>query len=191
MIPGPEGEGRNARSSPCYSYITPIIFLQRGSTMSIIRVINNDYKYYNTDAKEKTIEYILNPKKTKSGFIGGVAVSAVCPAESMMFISEHFNKTDGVQLRHYVISFDKGEINKPKIANDIACRVSAYIGQQYQIVFAVHEDEENLHIHFVANTVSYIDGHRYRGTYAEFYEMINYISNVLSLYKIKNLMYVK
>ncbi len=159
--------------------------------MSIIRVLNNDYKYYNTDAKEKTIEYILNPKKTKSGFIGGIGVSDICPAESMMLVSEYFNKADGVQLRHYVISFDKSELKNPKIANDIACKISTYIGRLYQVVFAVHQDEENLHIHFVANTVSYIDGHRYRGTYSEFYEMMNYITNVLSFYKINNLMYVK
>lgn len=159
--------------------------------MSIIKVINNNYKYTNIDAKEKAIRYILKPHKTKHGYVGGVAVSALCPAESMMLVSDHFNKTDGVQLRHYVISFDQSEVNNPNIANDIAIKISAYIGQLYQIVFAVHEDEENLHIHFVVNTVSYIDGRRYGGTHQEFNEMMKYISNVLRSYRINKFMYVK
>ena len=159
--------------------------------MSIIRVINTNHKYYNIDAKEKAIDYILNPNKTKHGFVGGVAVSAVCPAESMMLVSEHFNKNDGVQLRHYVISFEHSEVRNPKIANDIAVKISAYIGQLYQVVFAIHEDEENLHIHFIVNTVSYIDGRRYGGTHQEFSEMMNYISNVLRSYRINTFMYVK
>lgn len=159
--------------------------------MSIINVINGTNKYYNTDAKENTIEYILDFNKAKHGFVGGVGVSETCPAQSMMLVSEHFNKTDGVQLRHYVVSFDKSELKNPKIANDIACKISAYIGQLYQVVFAVHENKENLHIHFVVNTVSYIDGRRYGGTHQEFNEMMNYISIILRNYRIYKFMYVK
>ena len=98
--------------------------------MSIIKVINGTNKYYNTDAKEDTIEYILDPAKTKHGYVGGVAISAICPAQSMMLVSERFNKTNGVQLRHYVISFAQSEVRNPKIANDIAVKISAYIAQE-------------------------------------------------------------
>ena len=42
--------------------------------MSIIRVINNDYKYYNTDAKEKTIEYILNTETEKLDIYLNIAI---------------------------------------------------------------------------------------------------------------------
>ena len=159
--------------------------------MSIIKVINGTNKYYNTDAKVDAIEYILDPVKAKHGYVGGVAISAICPAQSMMLVSERFNKSDGVQLRHYVISFAQSEVRNPKIANDIACKISAYIGQLYQNVFAVHENEENLHIHFVVNTVSYADGRRYGGTHQEFNEMMNYISIVLRYYRIYKFMYVK
>lgn len=157
--------------------------------MSIIKVINGNGKYYNTDAKENAINYILKPHKVKHGYVGGVGVSDVCPAESMQLVSEIYNKTSGVQLRHYVVAFEAVELTNPKTAFEIACRIATYIGKTYQIVFAVHEDKDHLHIHFVANTVSYIDGRKYRGTYAEFFEMKSHISKVLKAYGIKTLMY--
>lgn len=45
----------------------------------------------------------------------------------------------------------------------IALRISVYYGCSYQIVFGVHTDTEKIHIHFIMNTVSFIDGTMYSG----------------------------
>lgn len=38
-----------------------------------------------------------------------------------------------------------------------------YYSSRYQIVFGVHTDTRNIHIHFIMNTVSYVDGMMYSG----------------------------
>ena len=65
-----------------------------------------------------------------------------------------------------------------------------YLGKEYQAIYAVHENTESLHIHIVMNSVSYIDGHRYRGTKAEHYEFMDFLRNVLIYYGITKLQYI-
>lgn len=158
--------------------------------MSILRVLNGKNKYKNIDAKNNLISYMLNPYKAVHGYVGGVGVSPECPAQSMELVSETFHKTDGVQLRHYVLSFKPCELSDPQKANQIACEVAAYIGREYQIVFAVHENTEHIHIHFAANSVSYISGNRYRGTRKEFFTLKNAIRHILEKYGIYRLEYI-
>ncbi len=63
-------------------------------------------------------------------------------------------------------------------------QIAAYYAHRYQIVFGVHENTENLHIHFVFNTVSFVDGLKYNNmdklnayvnkTYNEYTENVQY-----------------
>lgn len=64
------------------------------------------------------------------------------------------------------------------------------MGAEYQTVSAVHEDKQHLHIHTVINSVSYVDGHRYRGTKQEFYTMKDQVRQILRRYGIDRLDYV-
>lgn len=158
--------------------------------MAKLKAANQKGKYFDLDAKADTIAYLLNPYKAKHGYIGGVGVSPECPAESMEIVSEAFGKSEGVQVRHYIIAFSEGEVKAPQIANKIAQQIAAYIGREYQVVYAVHENKPDLHIHMIVNTVSYVDGHRWRGTKAEFYHLINAIRAILRQFHIQRLDYV-
>ena len=55
--------------------------------MSTFKMVYND-NYNNTEIKKNSIEYILNPFRAISGYVGGVGVSPECPAESMQLVSE-------------------------------------------------------------------------------------------------------
>ena len=48
-------------------------------------------------------------------------------------------------------------------ADSIAKRVCGYYADRYQIVYGIHEDTDNLHIHIVFNCTSFVDGKQYRG----------------------------
>lgn len=55
---------------------------------------------------------------------------------------------------------------------------------KYQIVAAVHEDREHLHIHFGMNTTSYCDGSKYHGTKKDYYDFIRYMDDLTAPYGI-------
>ncbi len=101
-----------------------------------------------------------------------------------------YGKNSGIKLRHFIISFAPFEKVSPEKANEIGKVATSYFGREYQAVYAVHESTDNLHIHIVINSVSYIDGHRYGGTKKEFYAFKNYMERVLQQFGIHSLIYV-
>lgn len=46
----------------------------------------------------------------------------------------------------------------------------------------VHEDTDNIHIHFVMNTVSFVDGLKYSGGYDDLYNLTNYVNKIYKEY---------
>lgn len=158
--------------------------------MAILKVPNRKGKYFDPNTKEDLISYITRSSKTPSGFINSVGVDTNAPAKSMLDVAEQYGKTKGVQARHFILSFSPREVSSPKTANEIAMDLIAYLGEEYQCIYAVHEDTDQLHIHIIMNSISYLDGHRYRGSKAEFYQLTNTIKQLLRPYHIRTLQYV-
>ena len=67
----------------------------------------------------------------------------------------------------------------PFVAYQIAYQAAWYYGREYQILFAVHENKQLLHVHFVMNTVSYLDGHKYAGKREDYYKFQDYLIQIL------------
>ena len=63
-------------------------------------------------------------------------------------------------MYHYVLSFD-GTVKDPKKVYEIGLEIMDEFFDEYQTVFAVHEDTDNLHIHFGFNSVSYVTGKKW------------------------------
>ena len=158
--------------------------------MAIFEAFNGNGNYRNENAIALVTKYIFNPYKTLSGCFGGHGVDSQYPIESMINVSKQFGKRSGVQLRHYAVSFALYELNEPKIADEIGRRIAEFIGQEYQTLYAVHENCNHLHIHIVSNAVSYIDGHRFYGRKREFYALMEGIRQILWDYGITKFMYV-
>lgn len=157
--------------------------------MAILKTANTKGKYYESHAKDDVIQYILNPSKAKN-YCEAYGVDMNAPAESMKTVSAQFGKSQGVQLRHFIISFYPDELNDPAIANEIAKQFMVFFAHDYQTIYAVHQDKLHLHTHIIINSVSYVDGHRYYGTRAEFKAMQHYMKKVLEKYNIHTLEYV-
>ena len=77
-------------------------------------------------------------------------------------------------------------MNDAGLAKIIAENITDMFFRKYQIYYGVHEDTENLHIHFAVNTVSYVDGKKFHQSKKEFgvmkKDMEQSIQNVLSCY---------
>lgn len=83
-----------------------------------------------------------------------------------------------------MLGFQVKELRDPHTANEIANRLALYFCYKYETVYAVHEDTDNLNIHIVINSVSYVDGKKYGGTRQEFHAFKAYMGKVLGEYGI-------
>lgn len=159
--------------------------------MATIKFANEAGKYADANALETVITYILQVHKTPSRIIGGIGVDLQNATENMHAVSQHFRKDYGIRLRHFILSFYPQETPQIHIAQKIAEQICSHIGKRYQIVYALHEDTAMLHLHFVFNSVSYVDGYKYHGSKEDFYTLLNLIRGILIPYGITPLIRVK
>lgn len=130
--------------------------------MALVKMIGEDYP----DRKDlqNLVQYIIQPDKAVHGLVGGFGLLPAGEEEiirQMETVKEVWHKTGGRQARHFVVSFAWGEHISEAEAWRLAYWIALYYADRYQIVYAVHEDTENLHIHFVFNPVSFVDGRIY------------------------------
>ena len=156
--------------------------------MSIFKIINSKGKYHDEDALSDVSRYILNPYKTFHKYTGGIHVDMNDPAGSMDAVAEQHKKQKGVRLWHFIVSFTEDECPSPIVADSIGEDIIEWLGEEYQAVYAVHEDSNEVHLHIVFNSVSYVDGHKYRGNKAEYYDMLYTVKDILRHYGIKRVM---
>lgn len=132
--------------------------------------------YSNQSDLVNVINYVFNPCKVLSNSYGGLQVrleSIESIIKDFLFVKNIYGKTDGRQLRHFIISFDPEDNISPQEALKMAYIASEYYSD-YQMVFTVHENKPNLHIHFVMNSVSYKTGKKYAGGECDWYSFVNY-----------------
>ncbi len=158
--------------------------------MATLRVICSnaahfeEKKYSDENAVDDVISYVLRPDKTPHHWMNGYGVYLPQAAHEMNEIARIFGKQSGVHLRHFILSFSKSETkifrkHTYEMLYHIAQYTAAYYGHEYQIIFAVHEDTEHPHIHFVMNTVNYNTGKKYRGDKEDYYNFLAYLGNFL------------
>ena len=155
--------------------------------MAIFKKVAKAGKYQDDYAIHNLITYITRPDKTQSQMIGGYGVDPDHIADSMVMVSNTFNKNSRIRLHHFIVSFTRWECADPGVLYCIGMEISRRIGQEYQIAFALHEDTDYPHLHFVFNAVSFIDGHRYRAGKKEYAELYHSVRGVIREYRIREL----
>ena len=91
--------------------------------------------------------------------------------QEMRNIKKQFFKTTGIQCFHGVQSFVKGEVT-PEQAHEIGIKLAEELwGDKFQVVVSTHLNTDNLHNHFVLNSVSFLDGKRFCNTKREYATM--------------------
>lgn len=119
-------------------------------------------------AMRNCIEYALRDTKVQDGY---VAVTGPYQYDEITWDKvnrafneekEIWNKTGGRDYLHSIISFHKDENitheQALQFGKDIAENDPFY--KDFQTLIAVHQDRDHVHIHFVSNSVSYVDGHK-------------------------------
>lgn len=127
------------------------------------------------------VEYAFNPEKDEQHLFECVinCDSKETAYQEMMDVKEQFGKTGGVLGYHVIQSFKPDEIT-PEQAHGIGQRFAEQcFGDRYQAVVGTHLDRRHLHNHIIINSVSYIDGHKYRNNFKDYFGDIRGLSDAL------------
>lgn len=144
---------------------------------------NSAGKYKDDDALHDVLSYC--GRYGKANCVDGIGVylpNAIYEMERL------YGQARGVRLRHWLLSFSKEELRKisrkslPTMLHHFGWYAANYYGGQYQIVFSIHLDTDDPHIHFVMNTVNYRTGKKYPGDKADYYSYQRYLTDFFSCY---------
>lgn len=116
----------------------------------------------NFDSIEKLLTYATNPAKTEKLFYTtGINCKVDNAVKEMQFIKKLYGKEKGILAFHGYQSFKEGEVT-PEIAHEIGVRLAEEMwGDRFQVVVSTHLNTNNIHNHFVINSVSFKDGKKY------------------------------
>ena len=117
------------------------------------------------DRLDVTINYAVNGEKTEEKlYVSGINCMPDTAYQEMINIKKQFFKTDGIQCFHAVQSFVKGEIT-PEQAHEIGMKLAEELwGDKFQVIVTTHLNTDNLHNHFILNSVSFLDGKKFCNT---------------------------
>lgn len=140
--------------------------------MAMLKEVEKPYK--TKAALKEVLHYIMK----KCVAVEGGAVDPEYAAECMLILKDVYHKPEGRQIRHFVLSFSTADDIELECVCQINRLITALFMESFQVVSAVHTDTNLFHIHFVINTVSYLDGMMYSGGYS----MLNVVKQYLNSY---------
>lgn len=143
---GTMGRGATVQITDSISYIT-------NSEKCDGVIVNDDFMQVGRE-----VSYVINDIKTLQGlYVGGRHISDIQNATNeMMQVKEFHNKLGGRVALHGIVSLPVGESGKENAGKlmMLADDLLEEIFPDHQAIYAVHTNTENLHVHFVVNTVA-------------------------------------
>lgn len=146
---------------------------------NIEKIKNKNYTNDLYRSLHNTIEYAKADFKTEKQFyVTGINCNEKTALQDMILTKKHFGKEKGILAFHGYQSFAEGEVTAEQ-AHRIGIRLAEELwGDKYEVVVSTHLNTKHLHNHFVINSVSFVDGKKYRNT-IENYAMMRKISDEL------------
>lgn len=157
--------------------------------MLVFKAVSGDYKTGND--LRNLVNYAAMGKDGTANVCGAQGVllgepdSMYCQMEG---VKKQFHKERNRQGMHYVLSFS-GEEEKYIGVNE-ALRIGYAVAdffRGWQVVFGIHTDTDNLHIHFIVNGTSYENGKAFEMDPAGLREVKEYIKAVVWNYYVRSL----
>ena len=143
----------------------------KGRLDSVINYVTNPEKtdgsrYTDTELQALTdvIDYAEDGAKTHNKvYVSGINLSPDIARDQMVMTKLQFGKTDKILAYHGYQSFLPGEVT-PDMAHEIGIKLAERLwGDRFQVLVTTHLDHEHIHNHFCLNSVSFVDGKKFRG----------------------------
>ena len=149
--------------------------------MAVIEFINGKNRTYS--GMKRALKYIFREDKTELGLYSGYNCDPENAYNNFVLTKRIFDKENGRQYIHFVQSFsdrekvDKGTVKK--IADELVLMDKF---KEFQMIYAVHTDTDNLHTHFILNTVNSETGEKWRLSKEELLELKDYSDELCRKY---------
>lgn len=114
---------------------------------------------------DRLIDYAINGEKTENKlYVSCINCMPDTAFYEMQNVKKQFFKTKGIECFHGYQSFATGEIT-PEQAHKIGVELAQQVwGNNFQVIVSTHLNTDNIHNHFVLNSVSFVDGKRFCNT---------------------------
>ncbi len=110
-----------------------------------------------------SLRYICRDDKTEQGrWITAINCTPQTAYDEFRNTKQFYGKTDGAQYFHFVQSHPSGYDISPELALKIAREFAEKAFKGFECVIACHTDAPHIHCHFIVNSVSCEDGHKFR-----------------------------
>ena len=137
--------------------------------------------YVQNDSKTdlgNAVDYICNPDK--AGFQTAINCTLDNAFLQMQATKQRWDKYGGILGYHIVHSYAPGEVT-PEQAHEAGVEFAQQLlGDKYEAVVCTHTDRDHLHCHIVFNSVSFIDGKKYRSDFKSYFHDLRDTSNAVS-----------
>ena len=129
-------------------------------------------KKYLDDDLYVALRYTENDDKTdERKFASGVNCSGAFAYQEMVAVKRRFGERGKVIAYHGYQSFRTGEVTSEQ-AHAIGLETARRMwGKDFQVLVTTHLNTDNLHNHFVVNSVSFRDGHKFRNSIEQHREL--------------------
>lgn len=134
--------------------------------MAITKMANKSTKGHT--ALKNCLAYVLKKEKIEDNFVGitGPFLEDEINVENVYksFIDEKvlWGKDEKRMYYHSIISFHPEEKITPQEALEFGLEFANKWFDGFQTLVTVHEDRDHTHIHFISNSVSFLDGKKYK-----------------------------
>ena len=149
--------------------------------MAITKILNiQESEGRNPAAHLKNaLEYIQNPDKTEECvLVGGINCLPDTAFEQMEETKNIFHKTGKRQGYHVIISFSPEEkVTAEQTMYVLEHFAKDVLGDDYEAVYAVHNDREHMHGHLIWNSVSMTTGRKYNSPKSNWKNHLQPITN--------------
>ena len=137
---------------------------------------------------DRLIDYTMNGEKTENKlFVSGINCMPDTAFLEMTNVKKQFFKTGGIECFHGYQSFVEGEVT-PQQAHEIGVKLAEELwGDKFQVVLSTHINTDNIHNHFVLNSVSFLDGKRFCNTKKDYALMRKTSDKLCSEYELSTL----
>ena len=137
--------------------------------------------YVQNDGKTdlgNAVDYICNP--VKAGFQTAINCTLDKSFLQMQETKRRWDKHGGILGYHIIHSYAPGEVT-PEQAHEAGVEFAwRLLGDKYEAVVCTHTDRDHLHCHIVFNSVSFMDGRKYRSDFKSYFHDLRGISNKVS-----------
>ncbi len=128
--------------------------------MAIIKSVKNSH----SDIKH-IINYVTKKEKTiGKKLCSGYNCNVDVVAKEMIMTKRLWGKEGGRTYKHFVQSFPPEEEITAEQAHQLAKEFveQCPLFSDYEVLYCTHVDKEHIHTHFVVNSVSFVDGHKFQ-----------------------------